>query len=173
MKIELNICPYCKGIAKGHIKTVESFRKIHNYYVECTECGASTERYDTEFAYYLGGKRFSPMTKREAISKAVYDWNNGIFDIQTRLLHMTEQEKILWYTADLLGVAWYGANVLVGSSRWETAWKIRKIAEERKLLRLNSGEDYNMDDVANELLYDDTIRYIVCSYLEEIGELNQ
>ncbi len=93
MKVKLKACPYCKGTAKGHIKTVESFRKIHNYYVECTECGASTERYNTECAYYLDGKRFSSMTKREAISKAVSDWNNEIFDTKTKLLHMTEQEK--------------------------------------------------------------------------------
>jgi len=170
MKVELNICPYCKGIAKGHIKTVESFRKIHNYYVACTECGASTERYNTEFAM-LQGRGFHVLTPKEAIKKSVYDWNNGIFDIQTRLLHMTEQEKILWYAADLLKVAWYGANVLIGSSRWETSWKLRGIAEERKLLRMNSGKNYDMEDVANELLHDDTVRCIVCSYLEEIGEL--
>lgn len=170
MKVELNICPYCKGIAKGHIKTVESFRKIHNYYVECTECGASTERYNTEFAMLQNGKFHVP-TQKEAIEKTVSDWNNGIFDIQTRLLHMTEQEKILWYAADLLGVAWYGVNVLVGSLRWETAWKLRKIAEERKLLRLNGGEDYNMEKIADKLLHDDTVRCIVCSYLIEIGEL--
>lgn len=121
MKIDLKPCPYCGGAAKGHIKTVESFRKTHNYYVACMECGASTERYDTEFAYSINGKRFRPMTKEEAAEKAVCDWNNGIFDTQTRLLHMTEHEKILWYTADLLKVAWYGVNVLVGSLRWETA----------------------------------------------------
>lgn len=168
MKIDLKPCPYCGGIAKGHIKTVESFRKIHNYYVACMECGASTERYDTEFAYSINGKRFRPMTKEEAVEKAVYDWNNGIFDTQTRLLHMTEREKILWHTADLLKVAWYGANVLVGSLRWETAWELRKVAEEKKLLRLDSGKDYDMEVVADGLLHDDTVRYIVSSYLEEI-----
>lgn len=167
MKIDLKPCPYCRGIAKGCIKTVESFRKIHNYYVACTECGASTERYNTEFAM-LQGSHFHVLTPKEAIEKAVYNWNNGIFDIQTRLMHMTEQEKIIWYVADLLGVAWYGANVLVGSLRWETAWKLRKIAEERKLLRLNSGKDYNMEDVADELLYDDTVKCVMYSYLEKI-----
>lgn len=108
------------------------------------------------------------MTKEEAAEKAVCDWNNGIFDTQTRLLHMTEHEKILWYTADLLKVAWYGVNVLVGSLRWETAWKLRKIAEEKKLLRLDSGKDYDLEVVADELLHDDTVRCIVCNYLEEI-----
>lgn len=167
MKIDLKPCPYCGGIAKGRIKIVESFKKIHNYYVECTECGASTDRYDTEFAMSQNGK-FHVLTHKEAIRKTVNDWNNGIFDTKTKLLHMTEQEKILWYTTDLLKVAWYGVNVLMGSLRWETAWKLRKMAEERKLLRLNSGKSYDMGDVANELLHDDTVRCIVSSYLEEI-----
>lgn len=171
MKIDLKLCPYCEGIADGYVKTVESFRKIHNYYVECTECGASTERYTTEFSYYINGKRFRPMTKEEAVEKAVNDWNNGIFDTKTRLLHMTEQEKILWYAADLLKVAWYGANVLVGSLRCETAWKLRKIAEERKLLRLNSEKNYDIEVIADELLHDDTVKNIVCCYLEEVDGL--
>lgn len=171
MKIDLKLCPYCGGIAKGHIKTVETIRKIHNYYVACTECGASTERYDTEFTYFINGKRFRPTTKEEAAGKAVNDWNNGIFDTKTRLLHMTEQEKILWYAADLLKVAWYGVNVLVGSLRWETAWNLRKIAEERKLLSLTSGKNYDMEVVASELLHDDTVRYTVSRYLEESGNL--
>lgn len=167
---KLNQCPYCGGIAKGCTKTVESFRKIHNYYVVCTECGASTERYDTEFTMLQDGK-FHVLTKKEAIEKAIHDWNNGIFDTQTKLLHMTVQEKLLWYTADLLGVAWYGANVLVGSLRWETAWKLRKIAERQKLLRLNSGKDYNMEAIAGELLHDGTVRCVVSSYIKEIDGL--
>lgn len=170
MKIDLKSCPYCGGIAKGRIKIVESFKKIQTYYVECTECGASTERYTTEFAMLQNGK-FHMHTRKEAIEKAIYDWNNGIFDTKTKLLHMTEQEKILWHTADLLGVAWYGANVLVGLLRWETAWKLRKIAEKRKLLSLASGKDYDLEVVADELLCDDTVKCAVCSYLVEIGEL--
>lgn len=168
MKIDLKPCPYCGGIAKGYIKTVESFKKIHNYYVECTGCGAATERYTTEFAYSINGKRFRQMTKEETVEKAVNDWNNGIFDTKTKLLHMTEQEKLLWYAADLLKVAWYGANVLVGSLRWETAWELRKMAEEQKLLSLSSGKDYDMEVVADELLHDDAVRCVVIRYLEEI-----
>lgn len=170
MKIDLKPCPYCGGVPKGRIKTVESFRKIHNYYVECTECGTSTDRYDTEFAMLQNGK-FHVLTHKEAIRKTVDDWNNRIFDTKTKLLHMTEQEKILWYAADLLKVGWYGVNVLVGSLRWETAWKLRKKAEERKLLRLDSGKDYDMEVVANELLHDDIVRCVVINYLEEIGSL--
>lgn len=64
----------------------------------------------------------------------------------------------MWYTENLLGVAWYGANVLIESLRWKTGWKLRRIAEERKLLRLNSGEDYNMEMIVDELLHDDTLK---------------
>lgn len=168
MKVELEACPYCKGIAKGHIKTVESFRKIHNYYVECTECRASTEQYNTEFAMIQNGK-FHVLTQKEAIEKTVCDWNNGMFDIQTKLLHMTEQEKIMWYTEDLLSVAWYGANVLMGSLRWETAWKLRRIAEEQKLLKISTEND--LREVARLLLDNCGVKPIVCKYLEETGEL--
>lgn len=119
MKVDLIPCPYCGGIAEGYMKTVESFKKIHNYYVECTECGASTDRYDTEFARRQNGK-FHVLTHKEAIEKAVNDWNNGIFDTKTKLQHMTEQEKILWYAVNLLKDAWYGANVLVGELRLNT-----------------------------------------------------
>lgn len=170
MKIDLKPCPYCGGIAKGYIKTVESFKEIHNYYVECTECGASTEKYTTEFAMLRKG-HFHVLTHKEAIERIVSDWNNGIFDTKTRLLHMTEQEKILWYAEDLLKVAWYGANVLVESLRWETAWKLRKIAEDRKLLRLSSGKDYDMKVIADELLHDDTVRCIVSDYIMKNGQL--
>lgn len=170
MKIDLKSCPYCEGIAEGYMKTVESFKEIHNYYVACTECGASTERYNTEFAMLRKG-HFHVLTQKEAIERTVSDWNNRIFDTKTRLLHMTGQEKILWYTADLLGVAWYGVNVLVGSLRWETAWKLRKMAEERKLLRLNSGKNYDMEVIADELLHDDTVKNIVYCYLEEVDGL--
>lgn len=165
MKIGLKPCPYCGGIAKGHIKTVESFKKIHNYYVVCTECGASTERYNTEFAMSQNGK-FHVLTHKEAIRKTVNDWNNGIFDTKTKLLHMTGQEKMLWHTADLLKVAWYGANVLVGSLRWETAWKLRKIAEGKELLVLHSGINYDLEEVAKVLLDDSHVAELVASYLD-------
>jgi len=168
MKVKLKACPYCKGIAKGYIKTVESFRKIHNYYVICTECGASTERYNTECAMLQNGK-FYVLTPKEAIKKAVDDWNNGIFDTQTKLLHMTEQEKILWYAENLLGVAWYGANVLVGSLRWETAWKLRKIAEDKGLLVLHSDTKYDLGEVAEILTEDKQVVELVTSYLKVNG----
>ena len=75
------------------------------------------------------------LSHKEAVEKAVCDWNNGIFDTKTKLLHMTGQEKMLWHTADLLKAAWYGANVLVGSLRWETAWELRKVAEGTEIIK--------------------------------------
>lgn len=50
----------------------------------------------------LRGSHFHVLTQKEAIKKAVNNWNNGIFDTRTKLLHMAEQEKILWYATDLL-----------------------------------------------------------------------
>ena len=138
---------------------------MHNYYVACTGCGASTERYDTCFAMLQDGK-FHVLSHKEAVEKAVCDWNNGIFDTKTKLLHMTGQEKMLWHTADLLKAAWYGANVLVGSLRWETAWELRKVAEERKLLSLSSGKDYDLEKVVKVLLDDSHVAELVASYLD-------
>lgn len=169
MKVELKVCPYCKGIAKGHIKTVESFKTIHNYYVACAECGASTERYDTEFAYYLNGKRFSPMTKRKAISKAVCDWNNGIFNVETRLFHMSDAEKILWHTEHLLFEAWHGAMVPMESLQYKTAWRLREIAEDKKLLSLKSGKNYDLGEVAKILVEDLQVVELVAYYLKVSG----
>lgn len=170
MRADLKPCPYCGGIAEGHIKVVESFKKVHVYFVSCTECGASTDRYNTEFAMLQNG-RFHVLTRKEAIGNATYDWNHGIFDTRTKLLHMTEQEKELWHVADLLGVAWHGATVLVESLRRETAWELRRMAVERKLLSRDDGKDYVMEEVADQLLHDDKVRCIVRNYLEEIGGL--
>ncbi len=90
-----NQCPYCRGTAEIK-KTSQDFANstIYKYYVECTECGASTEQYNTYFAYF-NGRGFHVMTEREAVSKAICDWNNGIFDVSTRLSHMSDTEKIL------------------------------------------------------------------------------
>ena len=63
------------------------------------------------------------------------------------------------YTEDLLKAAWYGVNVLTESLWWKTTWKLRKIAEEQKSLNLSSGEDYDMEVVADELLHDDIVGY--------------
>lgn len=163
---KLNQCPYCGGIAKGCIKTVESFKKIHNYYVVCTECGASTERYNTEFSILQEGK-FHVLTKKEAINHAVCDWNNGIFDTQTKLFHMTDQEKLLWYIEYLLGVAWHGAMIPMDSLKWKTAWKLRRIAEGKGLLVLQSNIDYDLGEVAKVMFDDIQVLELVASYLNE------
>lgn len=54
----LNPCPYCGGSARGYIKTVESFKTIHSYYVMRTECGASTDKYNTEFSMLQENGKF-------------------------------------------------------------------------------------------------------------------
>ena len=52
-------------------------------------------------------------------------------------------------------------------SWWETAWELRKVAEERKLLSLSSENNYDLEVVADELLHDDAVRCIVSSYIKE------
>ena len=152
-------CPYCNGTAdikKSSVSFVNN-STIHNFYMECTECGASTEKYDIYFGYVMNGKRFRPMTEKEAINQAVNDWNNRIFDTRTRLLHMTDQEKLLWHIEHLLGVAWYGANVSVDSLQWKTAWELREIAEDKKLLSIKSNKRYDLGEVAKALYKDDRL----------------
>lgn len=105
-------CHYCNGTADIKKSSV-SFANgtIHNFHVECMECGASTEKYNTYFGYVMNGKRFRPMTEKEAINKAVNDWNNHVFNTETRLAHMSSEEKLLWHIENLLGVAWHGFSV--------------------------------------------------------------
>lgn len=164
---ELQECPYCKDIAKIKKRSVDLANStIHDYYVECTKCGASTERYNTYFAYFLGGKSFYHMTEKEAINKAVCDWNKRIFNVKTRLAHMTDQEKLLWHIEDLLCIAWYGAMVPMDSIKWKTAWKLREIAESKRLLSLRSKKNYDLGEVANVLAKDIQVMDLVISYLK-------
>ena len=79
---------------------------------------------------------------------------------------------MLWYTENLLSIAWYGAMVPLESLRWETAWKIRKMAEGKGLLVLHSDTEYDLREVAKVLLDNDKVKSIVYKYLKEIGELN-
>lgn len=166
----LKPCPYCGGIAKGSVKTVESFRRIHNYYVTCTECCASTEKYNTVFSMLQDGK-FHVLTKKEAIEKAVNDWNNEIFDTPTRLAHMSDTEKIIWKIEKLLSMAWYGAMVPVDSPEYITGWKLRKIAENMELLRLHSEISYDLEEVARILFDDFHVKDIIYQYLNESGNV--
>ena len=161
-------CPYCNGttdIKKSSVDFVNN-STIHNFHVECTECGASTEKYNTYFGYVMNGKRFRPMTEKEAINQAVCDWNNGIFNVQTRLVHMTNEEKMLWHIENLLSDAWYGANVYIDSLQWKTACELREVAENKKLLSIKSNKDYDLEEVAKVLYEDAHVLELVTMYLE-------
>ena len=162
-------CPHCNGMADIKKSSVDFANNsiIHNYHVECTECGASTEKYDTYFGFVMNGKRFRPMTEKGAIHQAVCDWNNGIFDVQTRLAHMSNAEKILWHIENLLSDAWYGTNVSVDSMQWKTAWELRKIAENKKLLSIKSDKDYDLGEVAKVLYADSHVLELITMYLNE------
>lgn len=161
-------CPYCNGTVDIKQRSVSFVRgNIHNFYVECTECGASTEKYNTYFGYVMNGKRFRPMTGKEAINQAVCDWNNGIFNVQTRLVHMSNKEKILWHIENLLSAAWYGAMIPIDSLKWKIAWELREIAENKKLLSIKSDKDYDLGEVAKELYDDVYVLDLVTSYLSE------
>lgn len=167
---ELKECPYCRGTAMIKETSMDfADSTIHKYFVECTQCGAATVKYDTYFAYSFDGKTFYHMTKEEAINKAICNWNGGRFDIQTQLSHMTDQEKILWHTEHLLKVAWYGAIVPMESLKWKTAWRLREIAENKRLLSISSRKKYDLGEVAKILVEDIQVVELVASYLKVIG----
>lgn len=163
----LNACPYCGGSARGYIKTVESFKTIHYYYVMCTECGASTEQYNTEFSRLQENGKFHVLTKKEAIEKAINDWNNQNFSIKTRLPHMSYKEKTIWYIEKLLSKAWHGSMIPASSPEFKTGWKLRKIAESRELLKLHSEINYDLSGVAKILFNDFHVKDIIYQYLQE------
>lgn len=165
---KLKQCPYCNGTTDIKKRSINFVRgNILNFYVECTGCGASTEKYDTYFAYIINGQRFPPMTEKEAINQAVCNWNNRIFDTKTRLMHMSNEEKVLWYIEHLLGVAWYGENVSIDSLQWKTALELRGIAEDKGILILQSDIDYDLGEVAKALYKDAYVLGLVTSYLSE------
>ena len=161
-------CPYCNGTAAIKKSSVDFVNNstIHNFHVECTECGASTEKYNIYFGYVMNGKRFRPMTEKEAINQSVCDWNNGIFNVQTRLVHMTNEEKMLWHIENLLSDAWYGANVSIDSLQWKTACELREIAENKKLLSIKRNKDYDLGEVAKVLYEDAHVQDLMNLYLE-------
>ena len=51
---KLKKCPYCNGIPKVKMASVKFLKDdIDKYYVECLDCGAATNQYDTfsQFRY--------------------------------------------------------------------------------------------------------------------------
>lgn len=171
MIISMKRCPYCNGTADVKKSSVDFVNDsiIHNFYVKCTECGAATDKYNTYFGYVMNGKRFHSMTEKEAINYAVCDWNNGIFDTETRYAHMSDEEKLLWHIEDLISTAWYGANVFIDSLQWKTACELREIAENKKLLSLKSGKNYDLREVAKDLVEDLQVVELITSYLKVSG----
>lgn len=151
----LNPCPYCGGGAEMKQKSMKFCNDIVNVcYVECPNCGASTNGYDTVFGYYVSGK-FRRLTIEEIIEKLVNDWNGHIFNDQTKLSHMSDTEKAIWQIEELLSIAWYGLMVPMDSLEWKTGWQLRKIAENLKLLRLHSVFKYDLGEIAR-ILFDDS-----------------
>ncbi len=52
------------------------------------------------------------------------------------------------------------------SLRWETAWELRKIAEDKGLLVLHSDTDYDLGEVAQILVEDIQVMGWVTFYLK-------
>ena len=169
----LRKCPYCGGIAKVK-KCIVPFcnYNIDKYYIECSDCGAATDQHDTHFPCSINGSRFHVMTEKEAIKTASNDWNNHRFNIYTKLSHMTYREKIIWQIEKLLSGAWYGAMLPTDSIEYKTGWKLREIAECRKLLELHSDKDYDLEEISETLFNDSDVKDIIFEYLEETNNMN-
>lgn len=166
--IKKNSCPYCGGQAELMTKTVDFCNNtIINFYVECLECKAATEQYNTHFGTLCSDGRMRKMTEREAVLRAINDWNSQNFNIQTRLLHMTCTEKTMWYIEKLLSMAWYGAMVPLDSPEYIRGWQLRKVAEDMELLKLYSGINYDLSEVARKMFVDARVKDIISQYFEE------
>ena len=170
---KLKVCTYCGGTAKVKKFTVPFCNKhIDKYYIECSECGASTDQYDTHFACSINGSAFHVMTEREAVKTASNDWNSHHFNIYTKLCHMSYREKVIWQIEKLLSEAWYGAMVPTSSHEYKTGWRLREIAEGRKLLKLHSGKSYDLGEISETLFNDSDVKDIIFEYLEETNNMN-
>ena len=112
------------------------------------------------------------MSRSEAIKTVTDHWNKGMFNPYTKLSHMSYRDKIIWQIRSLLTDAWYGAMVPTDSPEWETGWKLRKIAEEKKLLVLHSKKNYDLEEVAKILFNDSQAKDIIFAYLEKVNNMN-
>lgn len=167
-KLKIKPCPYCGGQAELMTKTVNFCNDtIINFYVECPDCKAATERYDTYFGTLCSDGRMRKMVEREAILRAIRDWNNHNFNVQTKLLHMTHTEKTMWYIEKLLSMVWYGAMIPLDSPEYIRGWQLRKIAEDMELLKLYSGINYDLGEVAKKIFVNDHVKDIISRYFEE------
>lgn len=170
---KLKLCPYCGGTAKVKTTVIKFINdNINKYYVECSDCGAGTDQQDTYFPCSVYGGKFHVMTKREAIKTAADEWNEQIFNLHTRLSHMSYREKIIWQINSLLSDAWYGAMVPMDSPEWKTGWELRKTAERKKLLELHSDKSYDLKEVSKILFNDMHVKNVIFAYLEETNNMN-
>lgn len=170
---KLKLCPYCNGIPKLKKASVKFIEKnIDKYYVECSDCGAATNQYDTFFPVSIYGSDFHKMSKKEAIETVSEQWNKYMFNPYTKLKHMSYKDKIIWQIRSLLTDAWYGAMVPTDSPEWKTAWKLRKVAEDKGLLVLQSKKQYDLGEVARVLFNDIEVKDIIFGYLEEVNNMN-
>ena len=85
---------------------------------------------------------------------------------------MSYKDKVIWQIRSLLADAWYGAMVPTDSPEWKTAWKLRKIAEDKGLLVLQSKKQYDLGEVARVLFNDIEVKDIIFGYLEEVNNMN-
>lgn len=167
--IKINPCPYCGGQAKVYAEAVRSFIFIHKYYVACMECGAATSQHDTEFLTRINGK-FCVLTEKEAIKEVINNWNNRNFNTQTKVLHMSDKERTLWWIERLLSIAWHGL-ASNDSPEFIAGWKLREIAENRELIRLHSGINYDLGEVAKVLFNDFRVKDIIYQFFEDRGSM--
>lgn len=167
--IKINTCPYCGGQAKMYVETVRSFIFIHKYYVACTECGAATNQHNTEFSTQINGK-MRVLNEKEAIKEVTNDWNEHKFNTKTRLAHMSDKERVLWWTERLLSIAWYGL-ASNDSPEFIAGWELREIAESRELIKLHSEINYDLSEVSKVLFNDFHVKDIVYQYLQKRGSM--
>lgn len=166
-KLKIKPCPYCGGQAELMTKTVNFCNDtIINFYVECPDCKAATNQYNAYFGTLYYGK-MCRLTEKEAIERAINDWNNHDFNNQTKLSHMSDIEKTIWNIEKLLSMAWYGAMVPMDSPEYIRGWQLRRIAEDMELLKLHSGVDYDLGEVARKIFVNNCVKDIISRYFEE------
>lgn len=169
----LDSCPYCKGKAKIKKATTKFCNDdVHQYYVQCSDCGASTDAFNTCFGYMQQGFKSHVLTEKEAVEHAINNWNNHVFSTRTRLSHMSNKEKVIWQIEDLLSIVVYGAMYPIDSPEYILGWKIRKIAESKELLQLQKEISCDLGEVSKKLFSDRQVRNIVFEYLEKKNRLN-
>ena len=86
-------------------------------------------------------------------------------------MNIVEIERKIWYIEKLLSMAWYGAMVPMDSPEYLTGWRLRKIAEEKGLLRLDSGISYDLEKVASTLFNDFHVKDIIYQYLQDKSDV--